>query len=394
MKEAAAAERPATILVVDDAPESIEPIVRVLRQGEYATRIANNGLKALALAVADPAPDLILLDVMMPGIDGYEVCRALKAEPLTRDIPVIFLTVLNDACDEENGFAAGAVDYITKPISPPILLARVRTHLTLKAARDFLADRNSFLEQEVMRRTREVCVIQDATIMAMATLAETRDAETGNHIRRTQMYVRCLADRLHDHPRFAATLTSENIHLICKSAPLHDIGKVGIPDRILLKPGRLTAEEFDIIKTHPRLGRDAILAAERLIDTDSQSPSFLRFAKEIAYSHQEKWDGSGYPEGLSGDDIPLSARLMALADVYDALISERVYKKPFSHAEAVAMITAGRGAHFDPDIVDAFLDLADTFEAIAREYADRDTDLDVQMTRLRQVFGEEALPSH
>lgn len=392
MNEPGNAARPATILVVDDAPESIAPIVRVLQGGEYATRIANNGLKALALAVAEPAPDLILLDVMMPGIDGYEVCRALKAEPFTRDIPVIFLTVLSDACDEERGFTAGAVDYITKPISPPILLARVRTHLTLKAARDFLVDRNAFLEQEVKRRTKEVCVIQDATIMAMATLAETRDAETGNHIRRTQMYVRCLAEHLRAHPRFSATLTAENIHLICKSAPLHDIGKVGIPDRILLKPGKLTPEEFEVIKAHPRLGRDAILAAERLIDADSQSPSFLRFAKEIAYSHQEKWDGSGYPEGLAGERIPVSARLMALADVYDALISERVYKKPFSHDQAVAMIVAGRGSHFDPDIADAFVDLADTFGAIARQYADRDTDLDAQVVRLRQVFGDDALP--
>ena len=368
MKEAAAAERPATILVVDDAPESIEPIVRVLRQGEYATRIANNGLKALALAVADPAPDLILLDVMMPGIDGYEVCRALKAEPLTRDIPVIFLTVLNDACDEENGFAAGAVDYITKPISPPILLARVRTHLTLKAARDFLADRNSFLEQEVMRRTREVCVIQDATIMAMATLAETRDAETGNHIRRTQHYVRALAMAVRAHPRFAAELGDEHaIEMLYKSAPLHDIGKVGIPDHILLKPGRLTAEEFEIMKTHTTLGRDAILAAESQLDAPE---SFLRHARDIAYSHQEMWDGRGYPEGLQGEAIPLSARLMAVADVYDALISRRVYKEPMSHAEAVEIIRAGRGTHFDPDLTDAFLQIADEFATIARRFAD------------------------
>jgi len=374
-----------TILVVDDAPESIEPIVRCLHAGGYRTRIANSGERGLALACALPRPDLILLDVMMPGMNGYAVCERLKANDDTADIPVIFLTVRNDECDEQRGFDAGAVDYITKPISPPIVLTRVRTHLTMKGASDFLRDRNAYLEREVDRRTREVGIIQDATIMAMASLAETRDAETGNHIRRTQKYVQTLAEHLREHPRFGPLLSEDNIHLIYKSAPLHDIGKVGIPDRILLKPGKLGVDEFEIIKRHPTLGRQAIVSAERTLGL---SVTFLRFAKEIAGSHHEKWDGSGYPQGLVGNEIPVSARLMAIADVYDALICERVYKKAFSHDAAVELIRSGRGSHFDPDVADAFLALEQRFREIARRYADPQADLEARRERLRLVFGE------
>ncbi|MBN9696797.1 MAG: two-component system response regulator [Zoogloea sp.] len=357
------------ILIVDDAPDSIEPIVQCLQRSGFRTRIATNGERALALAASPPLPDLILLDITMPDRNGYEVCRALMQDPLTAGIPVIFLTIRNEEVDEQLGFDAGAVDYITKPISPPLVLTRIRNHLTLKAASDFLRDRNAYLEQEVLRRMRELALIQDATIVAMASLAETRDNETGNHIRRTQMYVRSLARHLQSHPRFTGQLSDADIELIYKSAPLHDIGKVGIPDRILLKPGRLTAEEFEVMKTHTTLGRDAISKAEALFGIGG---SFLRFAKEIAYSHQEKWDGSGYPLGLSGEHIPLSARLMAVADVYDALISPRVYKPAFSHELAVNEMSAGRGSHFDPDILDAFLTLKNEFHSIAQRFADND----------------------
>ena len=357
------------ILVVDDAPDSIEPIVQCLQRAGFRTRIATNGERALDLAASPPLPDLILLDITMPDRNGYEVCRALMNDPLTASIPVIFLTIRNEEVDEQRGFDAGAVDYITKPISPPLVLTRIRNHLTLKAASDFLRDRNAYLEQEVLRRMRELALIQDATIVAMASLAETRDNETGNHIRRTQMYVRSLARHLQSHPRFTGQLSDADIELIYKSAPLHDIGKVGIPDRILLKPGRLTAEEFEVMKTHTTLGRDAISKAEALFGIGG---SFLRFAKEIAYSHQEKWDGSGYPLGLSGEHIPLSARLMAVADVYDALISPRVYKPAFSHEQAVNEMSLGRGSHFDPDILDAFLVLQDEFHSIAQRFADND----------------------
>lgn len=246
------------ILVVDDAPESIEPIVDCLHHADFRTRIATNGERALRLASSTPVPDLILLDVTMPDIDGYEVCRQLMNNPVTASIPVIFLTSRNDELDEQLGFDAGAVDYIAKPISPPLVLTRIRNHLALKAASDFLRDRNSYLEQEVRRRTRELSLIQDATIVAMASLAETRDNETGNHIRRTQMYLRALARHLQNHPRFAAQLSDENIDLMYKSAPLHDIGKVGIPDQVLLKPGKLTPDEWAVMKTHAALGADAI----------------------------------------------------------------------------------------------------------------------------------------
>jgi len=369
-----------TILVVDDTPSNLSLMIRLL-QGDYTVRLANNGENALRIAAAALPPDLILLDIMMPEMDGYEVCRRLKANPHTREIPVIFLTARVEMEDERLGLELGAVDYITKPLSPPILMARVKTHLTLKALADALRLRNEDLEFEVAARTQEIAAVQDVTILAMASLAETRDLETGNHIRRTQNYVRALALQLSDHPRFAHGLTDRAIATLFKSAPLHDIGKVGIPDRILLKPGRLDAAEFEIMKTHTTLGRDAIAHAEKALGVEVE---FLSVAKEIALSHQEKWDGSGYPEGLSGDSIPVSARLMALADVYDALISRRVYKEPMTHTEAFAIIVAGRGAHFDPDIVDAFVFIQDEFVAIAERYADTDQDFEQKKRYLAQ----------
>lgn len=355
-----------TILVVDDTPENLAFMSGLLKD-LYRVKVANNGEKALTIVQSTNPPDLVLLDIMMPGLDGYEVCRLMKADRQTANIPIIFLTAKSEIEDERQGLELGAADYITKPVSPPILLARVKTQLTLKASADFLRDKNEFLEQEVARRTQEIQAIQDVTIQVMASLAETRDNETGNHIRRTQNYVKVLAEHLKEHPRFRHFLSDIIIQHLYKSAPLHDIGKVGIPDQILLKPGRLTPEEFEIMKTHTTLGRDAIIQAEKSL---GMTVDFLQLAKEIAYSHQEKWDGSGYPEGLSGDDIPISARLMALADVYDALISRRVYKAAMSHTDAAAIIEAGRGAHFDPDIVDAFLATQTEFQAIAQTFAD------------------------
>jgi putative two-component system response regulator len=360
----------ATLLVVDDTPQNLR-LMSSLLGGEYRVLVANGGERALELAAGDARPDLILLDVMMPQVDGYEVCRLLKENPLTRDIPVIFLTARNEAEDEQIGFDVGAVDYITKPISPPIMLSRVHAQLMLKRARDLLADQNQYLEAEVRRRMRELAAVQDATIMALASLAETRDNETGNHIRRTQHYVRALALAVRGHPRFRDALRDDAaIELLYKSAPLHDIGKVGIPDHILLKPGELTPAEFAVMRTHTLLGRDAIMVAEHAIETPQ---SFLRYAREIALSHHEKWNGSGYPEQLAGDAIPLSARLMAVADVYDALISRRVYKPPFPHEMALAIMREGRGSHFDPDLLDAFLGMADECQRIARRFADTAT---------------------
>jgi putative two-component system response regulator len=361
------------VLVVDDTPDNITLISSLLKD-LYKVKIANNGEKALKIAASDSPPDLILLDIMMPEMDGYEVITRLKADESTREIPVIFLTAKVEVEDEKLGLELGAVDYITKPISPPIVLARVRTHLDLKMARDFLKDRNKYLEEEVRQRTREVAAVQDVTIQAMAALAETRDNETGNHIRRTQWYVKLLAERLRHLPRFRAELDDDKtIDLIVKSAPLHDIGKVGIQDRILLKPGRFEADEFEIMKGHARLGRDAIVSAQQSLELELP---FLAYAKEIAYCHQEKWDGSGYPEGLSGDDIPVSARIMAIADVYDALVSRRVYKEGMPHEKALGILVESKGSHFDPDMVDAFLEIADECRAIAGRYIDSDADLE------------------
>ena len=370
-----------TVLVVDDTPDNLALMSRLLR-GVYRVKVANSGERALQIARGTEVPDLILLDVMMPEMNGYDVCRALKADAATRDIPVIFLTARSDIEDEEAGLELGAVDYIAKPISPPIVLARVKAHLALKASADFLRNQNEYLEQEIQRRTRDAQAIQDVTIMAMASLAETRDNETGNHIRRTQFYVKLLAEKLQHHPRFSRLLTPATIDMLFKSAPLHDIGKVGIPDHILLKPGRLTPEEFEIMKTHTTLGLETIENAERQL---GMKVDFLHYAKEIAYGHQEKWDGSGYPQGLKGEHIPPSARLMAVADVYDALVSRRVYKPSMPHEAARDIMVQGRGTHFDPDVLDAFLQLEAEFRAVADRYRDSDADMDAVRARVEAV---------
>jgi putative two-component system response regulator len=370
----------ATILVVDDTP-GILSLMNSLLGDDYKVKIANGGEKALKIVASDSPPDLILLDIMMPGLDGYEVCRRLKHDPKTMNIPVIFFSGMSEMEDEKKGLELGAVDYITKPISPPIVMARIKNHLALNAMHNFLRDKNDFLESEVAKRTREVMAIQDVTILVLASLAETRDSETGRHIRRTQFYVKALAEKLRDHPRFAWFLTDANINMLYKSAPLHDIGKVGISDRILLKPGRLDPHEFEIMKTHTTLGYDAIEHAEKLLGTNVE---FLSCAKTIALSHQEKWDGTGYPQGLAGDDIPIAARLMAVADVYDALISRRVYKEAMSHERAVQIMIENRGTHFDADMIDAFVEIQDEFRAIAQRFADSDEGMDQQTPHLPQ----------
>lgn len=361
----------ATILVVDDTPENLS-LIAALLEDLYKVKVANSAKKALKSLDEGELPDIILLDVMMPEFSGYDMIKELKSNDLTSDIPVIFLTAMNSTADEEKGLKLGAADYITKPISPPILLARVKTQLENKSAADFLKDKNSYLETEVSKRTSEIAAIQNVTIMVMASLAETRDLDTGNHIRRTQHYVKSLAQKLKTHPKFSGFLTEQAIDTLYRSAPLHDIGKVGIPDSILLKPGRLTPEEFKIMETHTTLGRDAIEHAEKQI---GMQVAFLSIAKEIAYHHQEKYDGSGYPTGISGEDIPISARLMAVADVYDALVSRRVYKEPMSHEKAVSIIMEGKNKHFDADIVNAFLELQDEFQAIAALFVDSAKDM-------------------
>ncbi len=353
------------ILIVDDSPENIQVLSSVLGE-KYQIKAATSGETALKICLSDKKPDLVLLDVIMPEMDGYEVCRRLKASEEAKDIPIVFVTAMSEVDDETHGLELGAVDYLVKPVKPAIVLQRVKNHLTLKASADFLKDKNEFLQREIDKRTQEIVAIQDVTIQALASLAETRDNDTGNHIRRTQYYVRALAEKLKDHPRFKEKLNDKTIELLFKSAPLHDIGKVGIPDNILLKPGRFNPDEFEVMKSHTTLGQEAIRRAEESLGMQVQ---FLSLAKQIALMHHEKWDGSGYPNGISGDSIPFSARFMALADVYDALISHRVYKDEMPHEEAVRIIREGQGTQFDPDIVDAFLDIRGDFQEIAKQFS-------------------------
>jgi putative two-component system response regulator len=345
------------VLIVDDTEANIDILVDALAD-EYDVAVAMDGLSALEIAAEDK-PDLILLDIMMPGMSGYEVCEKLKADDETKGIPIVFLTAMTEEQDEAKGLALGAIDYVTKPFNPDLVKSRVKNHLTLKLHQDHLEDL-------VRERTRELELTQEVTIEAMGTLAEYRDPETGGHIKRTQYYVKALAEHLQKHPRFKDFLTDKVVELLYKSAPLHDIGKVGVSDNILLKAGKLTDEEFAEMKKHTTYGRDAIDVQLKKLGPNS----FLNYARELAASHQEKWDGSGYPDGLAGDAIPIEGRLIAIADVYDALISKRVYKPPFPHSKAVTIIKEGRGSHFDPDMVDAFLELVEKFREIAIEYAD------------------------
>lgn len=349
-----------TILVVDDSAAALAVLDEILSP-YYQVHLVKRGTQALRIAESDEPPDLILLDILMPPPDGFEVCRILKSNPKTHRIPIIFVTAKDETEDEALGLELGAVDYITKPFAPLIVLARVRTHLDLRAARDQLEQQNLSLEQRVADRTLELTIAQDVTITSMATLAEARDKETGNHIWRTQNYLRLLAKHLPDYPSYGRAISDEDVERMYKSAPLHDIGKVGIPDRILLKPGPLSPEEFEIMKTHTTIGYEAVTRSERMLGTTS----FLRYAREIVYTHHERWDGTGYPRGLAGEEIPLSGRLMALGDVYDALISKRVYKDPVPHSEACRIILDQAGRQFDPVLVEIFATLTEDFRNIA-----------------------------
>lgn len=368
------------ILIVDDTPQNLTVLGELLRP-RYRVRVANSGEIALQVAHASPRPDLILLDIMMPDVDGHQVLRRLRESSDTRDIPVIFITAMSRSEDEETGLDLGAVDYISKPFHPPVVLARVHTQIELKRARDRLAEQNNWLEREVARRMRENILVQDLSLKALAILAEMRDMETGHHITRTQIYVEMLATQLSDHPRFRDALGGKFLDMIVKAAPLHDVGKVGIPDTILLKPGRLDAEEFAIMKTHAAIGADAIskamneaaaMADAATLQESAGALEFMQIARDIALTHHEKWDGSGYPAGLAGEAIPVAGRLMALADVFDALTCRRVYKPPMPIGQVHSIIVDGRGTHFDPDVVDAYLVCRDRFAETARRYAGPD----------------------
>jgi putative two-component system response regulator len=309
-------------------------------------------------------PDLILLDIEMPEMNGYEALKKLKAEKKTREIPVIFLTARNDPGSELEGLNLGATDYISKPFSPPLLLKRIENHLLIQNQRMALQDYNDNLQQMVQKRTRQVVELQNSILSTVTEMVEFRDDVTGGHIERTQLYLKLLVDKLLSERIYQEEVSAWNLEFLIPSAQLHDVGKIAISDAILNKPGKLSPEEFEIMKNHASIGEKAI---EGIMKTTSEN-DFLRHAKLFAGTHHEKWDGSGYPRGLKNTIIPLQGRLMAIADVYDALIAARPYKKPLSTQEAERIILEGREKHFDPVLVDLFRELAPQFALIARHH--------------------------
>lgn len=372
------------ILLVDDTPENLTLMSELLLD-HYLVKVASNGARALRIAV-DSQPDLILLDIMMPEMDGYEVCRRLKADPVTAEIPVVFLTAKTEQADEQQGFDLGAVDYITKPISPPIVLARVRAQLQLKASADFLRDKSEYLEWEVRRRTQDIQRLQDVTIEAMARLASMRDNPCSKHLARVELYMTELARSLaHQQPLLAEQLSEERIAGLGKSALLHGIGKLVLPDRILLSPVPLEGKDLELLHSHTTAGRDALLAAESRLGS---ATDFLRDARDIVYSQHEHWDGSGYPQSLRGEQIPLSARLMAVVGVYEEMTSHHPYRKSLTPDEALKQISAASGTRFDPSVVLALIESAPRFVIIAEQYAEDLESLHFELERLEDSFGE------
>jgi putative two-component system response regulator len=363
------AEAGATIMVVDDTPANLTLLGEMLQEKAYRVRVFPDGLMALNAAAKCP-PDLILLDITMPGMNGFEVCERLKANQTLKEIPVIFISALTETTDKVKAFAVGGVDYVTKPFQFREVHARVETHLRLRTLQLELARHNLHLEDLVREQVAEISDSQLATIIALATLAESRDDDTGRHIERTQAFCRLLGEKLRTTPGFRGELNDTYINNITHASPLHDIGKVGIADTILLKPGKLTADEFETMKSHTLIGAKTLQAAHNKYPRNA----FLAMGMVIARSHHEKWDGSGYPDGLAGEEIPLSARIMAVADVYDALRSNRPYKPAFTHEMSRGIILQGRGTHFDPVLVDAFMTVEAEFAAI-RARLDTQTDI-------------------
>ncbi len=349
----------ARITIVDDTPANLDVLSSILENQGYEVAQFPRASLALKAAEIDP-PDLFMLDIMMPEMTGFELCERLKSRPATADIPVLFLSALNDLDDKVKAFTVGGVDYITKPFQEKEVLARVHTHLTLKQMREKVMEYNHRLESMVNERMKDVYDSQRATLSAISTLAEWRDEDTGTHIERTKKFCRILAQDLAKQPGFDWLTRSSFIDIISHAAPLHDIGKVGIPDTILLKPGRLTPEEFEAMKTHTVIGARILETVQKTYPKNS----FIDTGIKLARSHHEKWNGSGYPDGLKGTDIPLEGRIMAIADVYDALRSKRPYKEPVSHEEAADLILHESGAHFDPVLVECFCRHETQFDSI------------------------------
>jgi putative two-component system response regulator len=337
------------ILIVDDVPENIRVMMDVLKD-EFTILAATNGQKALDLIEKNLDTDLIVLDIMMPEMDGYEVCKILKSSSSTKEIPVIFITSLNEVENEEKGLELGAVDYLTKPINAYLVKQRVKNHIELKHHRDHLEDL-------VKARTKELEESKEATIEAMGIVAEKRDTLTGEHVQRVKQYVKLIAEQLEKNGKYKDILDKQYIHNVYLCSPLHDLGKIAIRDSILLKNGRLTSEEFEEMKQHTVIGEETLEMVQKHLSND-----MLEVAKSLAIAHHENWDGSGYPKGLKGDEIPLSARILTVADVYDAMIHKRVYKDSIPRDEVLEEIERNRGIKFEPDIVDAFFEVEPMFE--------------------------------
>ena len=344
-----------TILVADDTPENIDLLSALLRQ-DYRVKVATSGEKALAIVNSAEPPDLILLDIMMPGMNGYDVCRRIKANPDRRGIPVIFVTAMTSIEDERLGLEIGAVDYITKPISPPIVAARVRTHLALY-------DQTRVLEDRVRARTAELFASRQQIIRRLGRAAEFRDNETGNHVIRMSYYARLIAQ--------AIGLGPEATELLFNTASMHDIGKIGIPDAVLLKPGPLSKTEWAVMRQHPEIGAEII---------GEHDDELLQTARTIALTHHERFDGSGYPRGLIGKDIPLFGRIVAIADVFDALMTARPYKPALPIDETLQVMGRNTGLHFDPALMEVLPSVLPDMLRINATYADTHgpmTDVDV-----------------
>ncbi len=356
-----------TILIIDDSPESITILGNALPK-YYKRKVALNGDQAFKLlSSSEKLPDLILLDVIMPDIDGYELCKRFKKEKKLKKIPIIFLSSLSDVKDKIRAFQNGGVDYIQKPFEIAEVQARVKTHLKLYDLQIKLENHNKQLNKLVEEKTKEVTESQLATIYGLAKLAERRDDETGEHINRVQVYCRLIAERMRQFGLYRNEIDEGFISNLEKASSMHDIGKVGVRDSLLLKPGKLSAQEFEEMKAHTTIGANTL----REVAEKYPNNRFIEIGIEITQYHHEKWDGSGYPKGLIGKEIPLSARIMALVDVYDALRSKRVYKKAFPHKKAREIIVNGRGKHFDPRVVDVFIAYEQDFEMIFRKFSSR-----------------------
>lgn len=330
------------IMVVDDTPANLTLLATMLNSKGYKVRPVPGGKFALK-AIEAELPDLILLDITMPEIDGYEICRILKADQRYKDIPIIFISALSETYDKVKAFTTGGVDYVTKPFQFEEVEARVETHLKLRRYQ-------VYLEDLVKAKVKEISDAQISTIFALSKLAESRDTDTGTHLDRVRVYCRLLAERLCENERYKPVVTPDFIRDVSNASPLHDIGKVAIADHILLKPGRLTPDEFSVMKTHTVIGAETLGQVKKLYPYNN----FINTGISIARSHHERWDGSGYPDSLAGEDIPLAARIMSVADVYDALRSKRCYKQALSREESRKIIMDAGGTQFDPALVEVF----------------------------------------